>query len=212
MTRVKYPRTFHHPSSPGVQSDDKIAHDLGAFAKAEVVVTEKMDGENTTLYREGFHARSLDSGYHPSRDRVAALQGAVGYKIPDGWRICGENVFARHSVRYDALPGFFLGFSVWDEENRCLSWDSTLAWLQTLGIPPVGELFRGTYSEGLLAKLSERLDLERSEGMVMRLSGEFPYQSFAQSVVKWVRPGHVQSEQHWSKGPITPNGLAEGAA
>lgn len=52
------------------------------FLKGPVVITEKMDGENTTLYRDGLHARSLDSRHHPSRNWVKpnGLRGAENQK------------------------------------------------------------------------------------------------------------------------------------
>ena len=62
MDRIKYPRTPHFPWSPGATDDDKILQDLSVFDKQPVVITEKMDGENTTIYADGYiHARSLDS-------------------------------------------------------------------------------------------------------------------------------------------------------
>ena len=80
--RVHYPRTPHLPWSPGVSADDVRAADLAGLAGREVVVTEKLDGENTTLYRDGLHARSLDSAHHPSRAWVKSLQGLVGAVDP----------------------------------------------------------------------------------------------------------------------------------
>ncbi len=44
-TRIKYPRTFHLPWSPGLTKDDKRIENLDGFIGREVVVTEKMDGE-----------------------------------------------------------------------------------------------------------------------------------------------------------------------
>jgi len=206
--RQKYPRTLHHPGSPGVQSDDKIASDLSAFQGAEVIVTEKMDGENTTLYRDGFHARSLDTGYHSSRDWLAGFHAQISYLISEGWRVCGENLYARHSVAYQALKSYFLGFSVWTDANRCQSWDDSVATFQHLGVEPVPVIYRGAYSASLLSDLGRDLDLDSSEGLVMRLSRQFDFSDFGQSVVKWVRPGHVQSETHWRNAEIVPNGLA----
>lgn len=46
MKRYKYPRTYHLSSSPGKTSDDKVISDMSEFEGKEVVVTEKMDGEN----------------------------------------------------------------------------------------------------------------------------------------------------------------------
>jgi hypothetical protein len=35
---------------------------------------------------------------------VANLHAQVGWKIPPGWRVYGENLFARHSIHYRHLP------------------------------------------------------------------------------------------------------------
>lgn len=66
--RYKYPRTAHLPWSPGVSDDDLLLESLDLFVDQEVVTTEKLDGENTTLYPEGLHSYSIDSRHHPSRD------------------------------------------------------------------------------------------------------------------------------------------------
>ena len=69
---TKYPRTWHLPDSPNRGADGDHAHaDYSPFAGREVVVTEKLDGENTTIYADGHcHARSVASGYHPTRTWV----------------------------------------------------------------------------------------------------------------------------------------------
>lgn len=94
---VKYPRTLHFSWSPGATDDDRIHKDLRGFEGQEVVVTEKMDGENTTLYRDYYHARSLDSNSHPSQSWARAFHARMSYNIPDGWRVCAENLYARQS-------------------------------------------------------------------------------------------------------------------
>ena len=56
---VKYPRTYHAPwSNPS--SEDKVLKSIERFEGQEVVVLEKMDGENFSGYRDHAHARSLD--------------------------------------------------------------------------------------------------------------------------------------------------------
>ena len=125
---VKYPRTYHLPWSPGATDDDRVLTDeeLEAnFVGRMVVVTEKMDGENTTMYNDYIHARSLDSASHPSREWVKNLHAQIQWQIPDGWRICGENLYASHTLHYAGLPSYFIVFSVWDENNICQSWDDT---------------------------------------------------------------------------------------
>ncbi|MFD6987629.1 RNA ligase family protein [Streptomyces sp. NPDC059943] len=207
--RTSYPRTAHLPWSPGVASDDVRVGDLGGLRGREVVVTEKMDGENTTLYRDGVHARSLDSGHHPSRAWVKALQGRIGGLIPDGVRVCGENMYARHSIAYEDLESWFYGFSVWDGE-WCLGWDETVRVLRGLGIPAPPVLWRGVFDERALRAL--KLDPARQEGYVVRSVEGFGREEFGRRLAKWVRPHHVQTDTHWMHAAVVENGLGAGAA
>ena len=78
---TKYPRSPHLPWSEGGTSDDAYLFDTDHFAGKEVVITEKMDGENTSMYRDGIHARSIDGRHHPSRDWVKALHGTICLEI-----------------------------------------------------------------------------------------------------------------------------------
>jgi len=192
--RVHYPRTAHLPWSPGATYDDVRVGDLRGLIGHEVVVTEKLDGENTTLYRDGLHARSLDSAHHPSRTMVKALQAAIGSQIPKGRRVCGENMYARHSIVYDDLKAYFYGFSVWDGP-RCLDWDSTVRFLHGIGIPTPPVLWRGVFDEKAIRAL--HFNIRRQEGYVVRTVAGFDRDEFAARVAKWVRPHHVQTSEHW---------------
>ncbi|MEU3403276.1 RNA ligase family protein [Streptomyces sp. NPDC006670] len=206
--RTPYPRTAHLPWSPGATPDDVRAGGTSALAGREVVVTEKLDGENTTLYADGLHARSLDSGHHPSRAWVKALQGRIGPRIPAGRRICGENVYARHSLGYEELDSWFYAFSVWDGDH-CLDWDRTVRFLRGLGLPVPRVLWRGTYDERALRRL--RIDTSRQEGYVVRTTAGFERADFGRYVAKWVRGGHVRTDTHWMYAPVVVNGLGPAA-
>ena len=206
--RVKYPRTFHLPQSLGATSDDKIQSDLSLLLNNRCVITEKMDGENTTIYNDGFHSRSLDSTTHPSRTRIAKLQSEIGYNIPSGMRICGENLYAKHSIEYTDLPSYFLAFSVWDN-NLCLSWDETILWLQLFGVNHVPVIFNGILTEDVIQRTIDSVDVSRSEGFVIRLHDEFNLSDFSKCVVKWVRANHVTTDKHWMFKDITPNRLSQ---
>jgi len=135
--RVKYPRTYHLPWSPGKTNDDRVLEDTSCFDRRRVVITEKMDGENTTMYADYIHARSLDSSSHPSRGWVKNLHAQIRSKISPGWRICGENLFAQHTLHYANLPTYFMVFSIWDENNVCLSWDETRLYAGVLDLATV---------------------------------------------------------------------------
>ncbi|MFE5489652.1 RNA ligase family protein [Streptomyces virginiae] len=206
--RTHYPRTPHLPWSPGASADDVRAVGLTGLTGREVVVTEKLDGENTTLYADGLHARSLDSGHHPSRAWVKGLQGRIGPGIPAGWRVCGENLYARHSIPYEDLDSWFYGFSVWDGEH-CLDWDRTVPFLRSLGVPAPRVLWRGTFDERALRRL--KLDTGRQEGYVVRTAAGFSRADFGRCVAKWVRGGHVQTDTHWMYAEVVPNGLGPAA-
>ncbi|MFD7624970.1 RNA ligase family protein [Streptomyces sp. NPDC059851] len=207
--RTHYPRTPHLPWSPGTTADDVRTAGLAGLAGREVVVTEKLDGENTTLYADGLHARSLDSGHHPSRAWVKGLQSRIGAGIPAGRRVCGENLYARHSIPYEDLDSWFYGFSVWDGE-QCLDWDGTVRFLHGLGVPTPRVLWRGVFDERALRRL--RVDTARQEGYVVRTADGFARADFGRCVAKWVRGGHVQTDAHWMYAPVVANGLGPQAA
>lgn len=203
---VKYPRTYHLPWSEGLHDDDRMMPNVGNFVGREVVVTEKMDGENTTMYCDHIHARSIDSGPHPSRDWVKQFWSRIMGDIPEGWRICGENLYAKHSIGYDNLPSFFLGFSIWNDKNECLSWDETLEYFELYGITPVREIYRGPFDSGKIMSLWNPKDWENTEGYVCRVTDSFAYGEFRKCVGKFVRKDHVQTIKHWMHGqPMIKN-------
>jgi hypothetical protein len=205
---VKYPKTMHLPWSPGLQNDDRVITTLDHFAGEEVVVTEKMDGENTTLYSDHIHARSLDGRHHPSRDWVKGFHGSIRHRIPSYLRICGENMYAQHSIIYDTLKSYFLGFNIW-ERNTCLGWDDTQMLFEDLGVTSVPTLFRGTWEDfvGWQHNLLENWDTGSFEGYVVRVTRTFSLDEFQQVVAKYVRKNHVQTDQHWMAKKVVPNGL-----
>lgn len=208
-TLCKYPRTPHLPWSLGRSEDDVGLNTVANFTSPickDVVVTEKMDGENTSMYREHIHARSLDSANHPSRTWVQQLHGTIRHEIPVGWRICGENLYARHSIGYSNLKSYFMVFSIWDENNRALSWDETVQYCNILGLSTVPVLYRGTWNEKAIRLLyipEEHRD--NREGYVVRVAEGFAYKDFAKSVAKFVRKNHVQTSEHWMTQPVIPN-------
>jgi hypothetical protein len=204
---VKYPRTYHLPWSPGVTKDDRVQTDLSAFKGQEVVATVKMDGENTTFYRNYIHARSLEYRPRVDRDRVKALHAVLSHEIPYGWRICGENLWAEHSIRYEHLPSIFQVFSVWDDQNHCLPWDETVEWVAMLDLHMVPVLYRGPWDEARVRSLYvPTFQDEACEGFVIRVTAGFRYGEFRRKVAKYVREGHVRTQAHWTRS-IRPNGL-----
>ena len=205
--RIKYPRTPHLPWSPGATEDDIHQDNLRHFENKIVVVTEKMDGENTTLYTDFMHARSLDSRFHPSRSWVKALQAEIGYKIPAGWRICGENLYAKHAITYESLASYFMAFSVWNEKNECLSWEESKSFFDQLGLITSKELYVGIWCEKTIKNIV--LETKHQEGYVVRLAARYHYNDFPKNVAKWVRKNHVNTDKHWMHTAVISNGLLD---
>lgn len=208
--RVKFPRTPHLPWSPGRSGDDVALGSTFTLEESEeVIITEKMDGENTNLYRDCIHARSIDFKSHPSRDWVRSFHATMCFDIPDDLRICGENLFAKHSIFYDQLPSYFLVFSIF-QGYTCLSWDETTEWCGLLGLEVVPVLYRGPWETKAIQACLRGASVygEEQEGYVVRSAGRFTIDEFGQCVAKYVREGHVQTDQHWLRSAVVPNKLA----
>lgn len=188
--------------------------DTRAIAQCpEVVVLLKMDGENTTMYREGLHARSMDFAPHPSRTRIKALYAQVRYLIPEGHRVCGENMTAKHSIHYLALRSYFQVFSIWNAANVCVSWNDTEELCRSFGLATVPVLWRGKYDEERLRRytlLEKEYEGGAPEGFVVRPAGQFHFKDFGKLVGKYVRAGHVQTSKHWRNEKMVPNLLLSG--
>ena len=160
---------------------------------------------NCTMMKDYCYARSLDSNNHPSRNWLKGLWGNIRYDIPENWRICGENLYAKHSIGYNDLDTYFEVFNIWNESNVCLSWDDTVEWCELLGLKTVPVLYRGVFDIDILKNI--KLNTNKQEGFVVRLSKSFRYGEFNSCVAKWVRAGHVQTDEHWSSQEIVKNKL-----
>lgn len=182
---------------------------MKSFEGCDVVVTEKLDGENTTIYPDGFvHARSLAGAPHESQTRVRALASEIGYQIPENWRICGENVFAKHSISYKNLSSFFYVFSIW-EGGFSLPWSEVEDFCEILGLHTVPILYQGPWSEKIIRNIWSGKSAfgDEGEGYVIRVSNSFHESCFDHCVAKYVRANHVTSDSHWKYSQIIPNSI-----
>ena len=206
---IKYPRTFHLPWSHLID-DDKILTTDEHFHGKRVIVTLKMDGENTTMYNDFFHARSLDSNNHESRNWVKGIWGSIRHLIDEDMRICGENLYAKHTVPYNDLPSYFMVFSIWND-NVCMSWDETVEYCGILGVEHVPVIYDGIYDAELIKELFKQYE-EKNEGYVVRLADEYYFTNFRHSIAKYVKPifrEKLKSSDnvHWASKKIEVNGL-----
>ncbi len=194
---IKYPRTYHLPWSHGTTSDDRVLKTLDYFDNREIVVTLKMDGENTTMYNDYIHSRSLDGRKHWSKDWVKNFHSKISHDIPRNMRLVVENLYAKHSIHYQNLLSYVYGISIW-ENLICLDWDSTVEWFNLFDIPTVPVLYRGLWDEKKIKSII--LDYNTQEGYVVRLADSFHYKNFWCSVAKYVRKNHITTDEHWFIG------------
>lgn len=221
---------MNFPWSQSNSSDDVWWKDDSPFKGKEVVITEKMDGECTTVYPDGHvHARSVDTDRHPSRTWVKQLAARFAYEIPQGWRVCGENVYAYHSIFYTELPSYLLVYGMYDENNMCIAWNDVEEFCQILGLSTVPVLYKGVWdakivrdlwtgkgtyptfeTTALQPKFPDDFTPCEAEGYVVRLADAFHYDQFRQCCAKFVRADHVKTDQHWMDRPPIPNLLKAG--
>ena len=204
----KYPSSPHWVSSPEVHRDDSTHQNPERFVGVEVSITEKLDGGNTCLWTGEAYARSTGQ---------PATQGWFAMvKKHHAWRtmhldpriaVYGEDLYGIHSIKYDALKEdeTYRVFNI-REEDEWLSLDDRIQFCKDYEFLMVPVLFRGVFqSVKELTQWFEQHIQEPSalgpqrEGFVMQLTGRFHNDVFGDSVAKYVRKGHVQTDEHWTR-------------
>ncbi len=179
-----------------------------------------MDGENTTIYTNHLHARSLDSTKDESHRWIERFRNAILPQLNQlkNWRICGENLFYKHTIFYQDLENIFLAYSIWSEnndkneiKNQSLSWKETKIIFDKIGISYPALIYEGIYNKKtILEKFEEYQNTKERqvEGFVIRLEEAFLYQDFSKAVAKYVcNDFEITSTKHWRYEAKTLNQL-----
>ena len=210
---MKYPRTYHMPFSPGATKDDKKLKDgwFEYYRGKEIILTEKLDGENTCMTNNGVFARS-----HAAETRSPwsinlwgndGLYWKVKGLIDNGLYIFGENLYGEHSIHYDALKSYFHLFAAYsDIVDEWWEWDDVMFISKVMEIPAVPVLWRGVAQteeqiRDLILKEMKKPSAygTTKEGIVMRTTSGFSGEDFPNYVCKYVRANHVQTDEHWTR-------------
>ena len=146
---AKYFRTPHTPWSLGSTSDDKRVPDVDHLLNVEVVVTEKIDGENQTWTSDGVFARSHDGPpTHASNGWSKTGHASKRHLIDPGLSVYMEYTYALHSIWYRRMAeerAYFHVIGVRDDRTGIYwSWDDVEMMAANLDLPTVPVLFRGT--------------------------------------------------------------------
>jgi hypothetical protein len=212
----KYGRTYHYPFSPGTSSDDRINHTYWQdISKIDTIIhTEKLDGENNCLSQYGVfarsHAASTTSAWSRAiRERWELMKNDLG-----DIEIFGENLYAIHSIEYRKLEHHYYVFGV-RVFDTWLSWEEVKFYAAMFDFPTVPELQivkpadELSFRQRVMALVAQNSALDSydiatqarctCEGVVSRNAAEYRVDDFAHHVFKYVRKGHVKTNEHWTR-------------
>jgi len=146
--------------------------------------------------------------FHPSRTRIKKLHSEIAHEIPQNLRICGENMYAKHSIFYDNLESYFLVFGIF-EGNTCLSWNDTIEYCNMLNLKYVPTIYQGIWNEEKIKKCFTGKSKHggEQEGYVVRNTHEFHTDEFKQNIAKFVRRNHVKTDNNWIHKKVMTNKL-----
>ncbi len=212
----KYGRTYHYPFSPGTTSDDRInATYWNQISCIDTVLhTEKLDGENTCLNQYGVFARSHAAPTrHPWADYLKYHWAMIQKDLGD-LEIFGENIYAMHSIEYQAVASHFYVFGIRDKD-MWLSWEEVVFYATLLDFPtvPVLKQTKPLEQKSFEAEIVDivqqpstfgskdvhtQLDCSM-EGVVTRNLESYPVADFKENVFKYVRKDHVKTDAHWTR-------------
>jgi len=222
---IKFPRTPHLEGSRVQLGDEDVPivspRDLHGRS---LVIEEKVDGANSgisfdedediTLQCRGHvlsggpRERQFDLFKRWANHHRMALWEALGTR----YVMYGEWLYARHTIRYDELPHYFLEFDVLDTETgEFLSTErrrKVLAGAPVVSVPVLGSGMFNRF-EGLLGT-SRCASTERMEGLYIKWEED----GKVLGRYKFVRSSFLQAVEdqgeHWMERPIEPNLLRKG--
>jgi hypothetical protein len=150
-------------------------------------------------FREGTFARD---------NHRCVFCGKTGAETPEG-KLDAHHIIER---RLWTDGGYYLenGASVCEEHH--LQCEMTVISVEEVreacGITSVPVLFDGLYEDCNFEEIQKSLNWESDEGYVVRVADSFTYGQFKNSIAKYVRKGHVQTQRHWRAGrQFIPNEL-----
>jgi len=218
----KFPSTLHLALLGSVEvREDKVLSkaERNKFLLHQLIIEEKVDGANLGIsfdasgniraQNRGSYLHLPDAGQWKKLSDWLALRTDILFEqLSDRYILFGEWCYAQHSVIYDQLPDWFLGFDVYDKDTQrffsCARRDEVF---RSMAVVPVPKLKCGYF---MLSELRDLLSLSHlgkrpAEGIYLRHDqGDWLIER-----AKLVRPAFIQSvEEHWSCSGIKANQLS----
>lgn len=218
----KFPSTPHLAALTGVDiRGDKVLSEAerNEFLQHDLVVEEKVDGANLGIsfdsegnilaQNRGAYLHLPESGQWKKLDEwlTPRLDMLFEY-LSDHFILFGEWCYAQHSVFYDRLPDWFLGFDIYDKRvGQFLSSERRDALLGKMCIAQIPVVTRGHFAYPEIQKFlsTSKFSDQPAEGIYLR----FDQGDWLAQRAKLVRPAFIQAvEQHWSRSFIRSNRLS----
>ena len=222
LSFAKFPSTPHLTVLDGATvRDDKVLTPMerDRFLSHDVIVEEKIDGANLGI--------SFDNaGAILAQNRGSILQEPMAGQwktlpdwlsvhsdrffdvLTDRYILFGEWCYAKHSIFYDQLPDWFVGFDVFDSQaKRFVCRDVRDRILESLQLHVVPRIASGllTLREVTASLGQSHFGNAPAEGVYLRYDDG----DWLKGRAKLVRPSFIQSiDTHWSRGPLKVNRLA----
>lgn len=216
---------FKFPSTPYLERianievrEDKIMSksEQNEFLFQRLIVEEKIDGANLGIsfdtdgniltQNRGAYLQIPSTGqWKKLAEWVDQRMDAIFEQITDRCILFGEWCYAQHSIMYDRLPDWFLGFDIYDKKaERFYSCERRNEVFKILGIFQVPQIAHGYFTLSELRKLISKSHFSDkiAEGLYIR----FDQGDWSVKRAKLTRPAFIQSiEHHWSRSYIKPN-------
>ena len=192
------------------------------FLRHKLVVEEKVDGANLGIsfdrearvqcQNRGSYLQYPHTGqWKKLSEWIDSKTDILFEKITDRYILFGEWCYAQHSVFYNRLPDWFLGFDVFDKESmKFLSSSRRDAIFRDIGISGIPIIAKGHFTLLELKKMLSfsRVSSKPAEGIYLRFDQGY----WLNLRAKLVRPEFIQSiGDHWTRGGIRANRLKRGA-
>jgi hypothetical protein len=160
------PRSYgnirHLPGSKMIDDQDKLLPQVNsdwltkeARGKNDlIVVTEKVDGMNCSVYRKGYKLYPLlRKGYDARTSHWSWIRDFAKYVeyysdtffelLGDGQRVCGDWLYKTHTLRYNMKSTPFVAFDLIDAENKRTRYFDFSLLMDTYEIPKVSLIHAG---------------------------------------------------------------------
>jgi hypothetical protein len=216
---VKFPHTPHLAwLAPKQLRDDRVLSEseISAFLRNEVVIEEKVDGANIGISVSSDNTLSVQNRgtivERPAPVQFQPLWNWLGSRSDELITALGQNLilfgewcYAVHSIRYDRLPDWFIGFDIYDRATGAyFAADRRNEMLSTLNLYSVPRIAKGHFSLLQVTKLLEDSELAFGSSKIEVLYPRQEGRGWLEQRVKIVQSEFTQSiTSHWSSRPLS---------